>query len=174
MENPKITSNLLANKTTSAENSSKNAGKFSKRQAVTRSASVTLGELLKMCPLNNVTNADVPAGCISGLYNRYCRTPSDTGLLIQCHKAYNDVFAASIFKPLGDVCPAWKAGPYTSTCLRAVSTFSYSLKVGINEATGETIYLKLTSAHASQLVANVFASQIYAPCEAPLTCNWRV
>jgi hypothetical protein len=130
--------------------------------------------LVKMCPLNNVTNADVAAGCIAGIYMNFCAAPKNTASLTDCHHAYNQVFSNSFFKPLGDVCPAWRSGPYSAQCLRAVSTFTYSYRVGVNQVTGEIIYMKLTSTHASQLVRNVFGSPVFAPCTTPSTCNWEM
>jgi hypothetical protein len=148
--------------------------RLNKRQVYGTSAPVSTDELMAMCPLNNVLNAGVAAGCIAGIYNKYCYDPSNAALLALCHDAYNRVFAASFFKPIGDVCPAWRKGPRSSACTMAVSTFSYNYFVGKDSATGKDVYLRLTSAHASQLVQNVLAQPKYAPCVAPYPyCNWR-
>jgi hypothetical protein len=144
----------------------------SKRQVVTTTAPISTDELIKMCPLNNVTNADVPAGCVAGIYNTYCYNPGNAVLLGQCHAAYNRAFSASFFKSIGDVCPAWKRGPRSSNCALAISVFSYNLVTGQDPKTGQDIILKLNSQHASQLVSTIFASRTYAPCVAPFACYW--
>jgi hypothetical protein len=143
-----------------------------KRQVVGTQAPVTTEELIAMCPLNNVQNGDVAAGCAAGIYKRFCTQPFDQNLLWQCHDAYNRAFAASIFKSLGAVCPAWRSGPRSAACSNAISTFSYDYYIGIDQNTGKAVYLRLGSSHALQLVNNIFASRTYAPCVAPFTCYW--
>ena len=39
---------------------------FRKRQIVSTFAPVSTEELLRLCPLNNITSADVVAGCVAG------------------------------------------------------------------------------------------------------------
>jgi hypothetical protein len=144
-----------------------------KRQVYGTSAPVSIEELMAMCPLNNVQNADVPAGCIAGIYNKFCYNPYDPPLLAQCQDAYNRAFGASIFKSLGDVCPAWRQGPRSAACSRAISTFSYNLFVGADPNTGNPIYIRLGSSHASQMVSNILANPKFAPCpSAAPKCNW--
>ena len=138
-----------------------------KRQQSSNKAPVTTEQLLKMCPLNNVMGADLAAGCIAGIYNRFCKTPSDSSLLGQCHDAYNRAFAASYFKPLGDVCPAWKNGPVSASCLRAIGSFTHSYNIG----SGKTF--EVTSKHARDLVNVLFRQPKFAPCQAPFTCCWE-
>ena len=143
---------------------------LNKRQIVT--APISTEELIRMCPMNNVQNPDVAAGCIAGIYNRFCRYPGNAVLLGQCHDAYNRVFAASYFKPLGDVCPAWRRGPRSLSCAQAISAFSYNYFLGNDAISGQPVYLQLDSRHAHQLVVNIFANPTYAPCVAS-TCIWN-
>jgi len=128
-----------------------------KRQST---SSMSVGDLHNLCPLNNVQNKDVVAGCIVGLYNKFCKDPMN---LIDCHSNYDMVVSASIFKPLG-VCAAWKSGPASSTCMAAITNFKVTLG-----------YLTLTSINARDFVSSIFASRVYAPC-LPITgkvvCNW--
>jgi hypothetical protein len=143
-----------------------------KRQILNPNAApATTEELLNMCPLNNVQGADVAAGCIAGIYKSYCTNSSDTQLLNQCHDAYNRAFAASFFKSIGDVCPAWKQGPRSAPCALAITQFSYNYFIGKDPSTGRDVFLKLNSTHATQLVGSIFASKTYAPCVAP-ACKW--
>jgi hypothetical protein len=142
---------------------------LAKRQA--SSTQVTTADLLKMCPLNNVIGADVAAGCISGIYKTFCQNPLNSALLAQCHDAYNRVFAASYFKPIGDVCPAWMKGPRSGDCTLAISRFTYDFYIG-KDTSGQDAYLKLNSTHAGFLVNSILASRTYAPCVAPVTCFW--
>ena len=125
-----------------------------------------------MCPLNNIMSADVVAGCVAGIYNTYCTDPVNSTLLHHCHDTYNRVFAASFFKPLGAVCPAWKKGPRSSSCASAIATFSYNYWMGRDPASGQDRYIRLGSTHAQELVRNIFGSPIYAPCVAPVVCYW--
>jgi hypothetical protein len=129
-------------------------------------------DLASKCPINNVQGADVAASCISALYNTYCNKPYDPNSLKNCHINYDTVFSNSFFKPLGDVCPAWKRGPKSNDCARAISTFSYNY-LKVDPVTGQKSYLRLDSTHAQQLVTTIFASTTYAPCPDPApTCNW--
>jgi hypothetical protein len=139
-----------------------------KRQQTSTIGIVSAEELVKMCPLDNVQSRDVPAGCVAGIYSRFCYDPSNPELLSQCHDLYNRAFSASIFKPLGDVCPSWKKGPFSASCAQAVASFSYELVLG-----DQISVIRLTSAHAQELVKNIFAHRFFAPCEAPATCSWE-
>jgi hypothetical protein len=76
-------------------------------------------ELFKMCPLNNVRDSNVPAGCVVGIYNKFCLNLSD---LSACQSSYDTVVAASYFKSLG-VCAAWKSGPKSFACASAITSF---------------------------------------------------
>jgi hypothetical protein len=150
-----------------------------KRNIFSSKATLTTEELLKTCPLNSgigsSAGADVAAGCVAGIYQKWCTQPtsSDSTILRQCHDAYNKVFAASIFKSLGDVCPAWKKGPLSNSCAQAIDSFSYSLYMGIGPD-GAPVYLQLNRAHAFQLVTSTFGSPVYAPCPSILSfCNWK-
>jgi hypothetical protein len=142
-----------------------------KRQQTSSTAPISTTELVAMCPLDNVTGQNVVAGCIAGIYNRFCLTPSNPTLLAQCHDAYNRVFAASFFKSIGDVCPAWKKGPFSALCATAIKNFSYNLFMGKDPSKND-VYLNLNSTHAQQLVSNILAQPKYAPCQAPVTCSW--
>jgi len=143
-----------------------------KRQELSTSALTSTQELIKLCDLN--TAGELPAGCISGIYNMYCTSPTNTNLLLQCHDAYNRAFGASKFKAIGDVCPSWKVGPRSPSCLTAVKNFKAQLEMGRNPQTGEPIYLTLTATHAEELRKNIFASPRYAPCVTSdkVKCNW--
>jgi hypothetical protein len=143
-----------------------------KREMLSSSTPISTQELLKFCPLDNVLGQDVAAGCIAGIYNKYCYNPFNSTLLNQCHDAYNRAFAASFFKPLGDVCPAWRQGPFSSSCATAVLSFSHQYLVG-RDASGVNVYLTLNNTHASELVRNIFAHPKYAPCQAPVVCSWK-
>ena len=142
-----------------------------KRQVLSFSASISTEELVRMCPLSNVQGADVVAGCIAGIYNKFCFNPSNATLLRQCHDAYNRVFDASIFKPLGAVCPAWRNGPYSLSCQTAVNNFQHRYLLGYQK--GVAIYLDLNRIHAQELVSNIFGQRKYAPCQAPVACFWE-
>jgi hypothetical protein len=144
----------------------------SKRQFLSTYASVTAEELYRMCPLNNVQGNDVAAGCIAGIYNKFCRNPLNVGLLKKCHDAYDTVFSASFFKPLGEVCPAWKKGPLSRSCALAIANFSHQYFVGIDRTTRKPIYIDLNSSHARDLVRNIFGNRMFAPCQAPFNCAW--
>jgi hypothetical protein len=138
-----------------------------KRQQLSSSGSITTNELVSLCPLNNVQDSNVVAGCVSGIYNKFCLNPSNTTLLLQCQDAYNRAFGASIFKSLGAVCPAWKNGPFSPQCAQTVSGFSYRLEIA------PEVTIALGSTHAADLVKTIFASPRYAPCQAPLVCSWK-
>jgi len=123
------------------------------------SSSQAVEEAYSLCPLNDVKNANVAAGCITGIYNKFCR---DTKDLQSCHSAYDNVVASSIFQPLR-VCAAWRSGPNSMTCASAIQNF---LVV--------TDYMTLTSRHAMEFKSSIFASKLYAPCvsTSSVTCNW--
>jgi hypothetical protein len=142
-----------------------------KRQVLSFEGLVSATELYSTCQLSNVQGADVAAGCIAGIYNKLCTQPWNADLLSQCQKAYDSVFAVSIFKTLGRVCPAWKNGPRSPNCASAIASFTYTYKMGVDPVTGTQITLKLGSSHAKELVGTLFASTKYAPCFAS-TCKW--
>jgi hypothetical protein len=150
-----------------------------KRQTLSSQATLTTEALLKTCPLNSgigsAAGADVAAGCVAGIFQKWCDQPASNDLTIlrQCHEAYNKVFAASFFKPLGDACPAWKKGPQSQSCVKAINNFSYSLYQGIGPS-GSPVYLNLNSTHAADMVKTTFGNPAYAPCPTTLSvCNWR-
>jgi hypothetical protein len=135
-----------------------------KRQLLSSAASLTAEQLYALCPLNDITNADVPAGCIAGIYQKFCvRAQFEDIALPICQNAYDQVFSVSIFKPIAEVCPAWKKGPQSAECASAIKDFRFQLP-----------YILVTSAHAANLNANIFARPRYAPCRntASVTCNW--
>jgi len=120
---------------------------------------------VELCPLNDILNPEVPAGCIAGLFKEYCFDIATPTKLARCHTKYNEVLKASIFQSIGEVCPAWKSGPRSLKCRKAVKTFSYDLG-----------YMMVTSKHASQFTRNVFESRRYAPCfnsNSNTACNWE-
>jgi hypothetical protein len=115
--------------------------------------------------LNDVTNPNIAAGCIAGVYQQHCyQLPTTAEAYSKCHSIYNQVFAASIFKPLGEVCPAWKQGPRSGACARAISVFNVDLG-----------YIVVTPQMASSLVSNIFGSPLYAPCinVGSIVCKWN-
>jgi hypothetical protein len=120
-------------------------------------SSMNVDELLQLCPLSRVQ--DVPAGCVSGIYNKYCLDRSNLG---SCQSNYDYVIQNSALSPLG-VCAAWKEGPVSRACRDRIATFYVDLG-----------YVKLTSIHASSFVNTVLKSQTYAPCvtTSTVTCNW--
>ena len=134
-----------------------------KRQQLSTAAGLTADQLYALCPLNDVRNPEVPAGCIAGVYNKFCLDISTAEKLDICQSVYNQVFQVSIFKPLGDVCPAWKNGPRSFECANAIRNFKYVLP-----------YMVVTSDHAAQLTASIFGSRTYAPCYniGSITCKW--
>jgi hypothetical protein len=138
-----------------------------KRQISSSVGTASLDELVATCPLNQVQNANVPAGCLSGIYNNYCRDPFSADLLGKCHAIYEQVFRASVFKPLVEVCPAWKFGPRSQKCVFAISSFRAIVSYG----DGRKVALGKTQ--AQELVNTIFASRTFAPCVAPAPrCNW--
>lgn len=134
-----------------------------KRQLTSSAGNLTTNQLYALCPLNDVRNPEVPAGCIAGIYRKFCLDIGTEDKLAVCHGVYNQVFAASIFKPIGEVCPAWKKGPRSADCRAVISKFSYVLP-----------YFKVTSEHAANLTANILGSKTYAPCfnVGKIVCRW--
>jgi len=120
------------------------------------SSMMTAEELFKTCPLNNFKNREVVSGCIAGIYNMYCKDPSN---LDKCQSAYNQVISQSYFAPLG-VCAAWKSGPKGMECSKAINSFKVELS-----------YITLTPSHAYDFVSTIFGSRTYAPCNS-VRCNW--
>jgi hypothetical protein len=134
-----------------------------KRQQLSSAIQLTADQLYALCPLNDVQNPEVPAGCLAGIYSKFCKDISTPEKLLNCHSAYDQVFTVSIFKPIGDVCPAWKYGPRSFECAITIRNFKFELP-----------YITVTSDHAANLVRNILASPLYAPCHnTTLTkCNW--
>jgi len=119
-------------------------------------SSMSAEDLYRLCPLNNVTSKEVVAGCVAGIYNRFCKGQSN---LTTCQTSYDTVVSQSYFQPLG-LCAAWKLGPRSVDCGTAISRFSVPLDYGT-----------LTSTNARDFVTSIFSSRVYAPCVAP-TCRW--
>jgi len=140
-----------------------NSSSFTKRQLISNVGNMTTDQLYALCPLNDVTNPEVPAGCIAGIYRKFCTDIATEAKLAECQSVYNRVFAASIFKPIGEVCPAWKQGPRSKECFTATSKFRYQLP-----------YILVTSEHATNLSATIFGSKKYAPCYnvGKIACRW--
>jgi len=113
-------------------------------------------DLYQLCPLNDVRNSEVVAGCVSGIYNKFCKNLSNLG---PCQSAYDTIVSQSYFAPLG-VCAAWKSGPKSSKCTSAISTFRVRLD-----------FMTLTASHARDFVSSIFGSKTYAPCSSG-SCQW--
>lgn len=119
----------------------------SKRQLT---SSMTTDELYALCPLNNVQDANVPAGCMAGIYNKFCVNVNDD--YAECQTKYDAVIDASLFKPLG-ICAPWKKG-YKTECGRAINDFNVVLQ-----------YATLNRTAAMNFVQTFFGSSgRYAPC----------
>jgi hypothetical protein len=118
-------------------------------------SAMTTEELLSMCPLNKVNDASVPAGCLTGIYNRFCIDAKDN--FTDCQSRYDTVIGNSFFQPLLQ-CAAWKKGKQSQDCLIAIATFYVKLDYGI-----------LTKTHATEFVTTFFGkpneiTSKYAPC----------
>jgi hypothetical protein len=140
---------------------------LAKRQQLTTGTPYTAQQLYDLCPLNNVTNPNVPAGCIAGIYKKFCYNlaPTDATGYARCRNAYDAVLAQSIFAPIGAVCPAWRNGPKSMACAQAIAAFKVDLG-----------YIVVTPAIAQNLVINLIGNPIYAPCVTipdSVTCNWN-
>jgi hypothetical protein len=138
-----------------------------KRQQVSSISGYTSQQLYDMCPLNDVTNPNVPAGCVAGIYTKFCAglSPTDAIGYANCRNAYDTVLARSIFNPIGAVCPAWKNGPKSMACAQAIAAFKVDLG-----------YIVVTPAIAQNLVVNLIGNPIYSPCvtiPGSVTCNWN-
>jgi hypothetical protein len=139
-----------------------NISNLQKRQQTSNRNQMTADQLYALCPLNNIQNPEVPTGCIAGLHTKFCADVSTPEKQANCHFVYDQVFTVSIFKPIGDVCPAWKRGPRSFECSRAINNFKFELP-----------YIRVTSDHAANLVKNIFSSPLYAPCRSTfMTCHW--
>jgi hypothetical protein len=134
-----------------------------KRQLSSSVSNFTAEQLYAMCPLNDIRNPEVPAGCIAGIYKSFCVDINTEAKLSRCHSIYDQVFAFSIFKSIGEVCPAWKKGPRSFDCLAAIKNFKYELP-----------YMTVTPDHAANLTASILGSQMYAPCynTGRISCRW--
>ena len=149
------------------ETSLQEFGRVFKRQM---STTLTTDDLYSTCVLNNVRDPNVPASCLSGVYNKFCRTISTTAQLQECHNQYNLVFSNSIFSELGRICPAWRVGggPRSGPCTTAINNFYKVVTYG-----SENVIL--TRTNALDLVNTIFGSQTYAPCRnvvGTITCTW--
>ena len=143
-----------------------------KRQATSNQASI--GELFAMRPLNQVQNADVPAGCLAGIYNKHCTEPRNRGKLSKCQETYDHVFRASVFWPLAVACAAWRFGPRSQNCSAAISSFSAivitesGLRMTLGKARAQdlvkTKYIYSLQPHSllvSHLLLNAIGSKIF-------------
>jgi hypothetical protein len=136
---------------------------LNKRQFLSIEPSLNASQLFAMCPISDIQNPEVPAGCIAGIYKNFCMDLRTEQKMARCQEAYNKVFLVSIFKPIGEVCPAWRFGPRSLECAAAVRNFKFQLP-----------YMTVTSDHAAQLAANVFGSRTYSPCNpiGRISCKW--
>jgi len=139
--------------------------RVTKRQdAVTSSEKLNADTLFALCPLNDIRNPEVPAGCIAGLYKKFCLDVSSHDKLAQCQSMYDQVLSASIIRSVGEVCPAWKNGPRSLKCRAAVKAFSYDLG-----------YMVVTSDHISNFTNSILGSPRFSPCmnSNTTTCKWE-
>ena len=132
--------------------------KLVKRESSSTVATLTTDQLLAMCPLNNVANQDILAGCVAGIVY-FCQGQTD---LTPCQRYYNTVFSYSIFAPIGANCPAWKYGPKSSNCNNTVNSFSVSLdRTTVNKE------------FATFFAKTLFTNKEYAPCNSLVQkCTW--
>jgi len=121
-----------------------------------QSSSMTAQELYQLCPLNEIRKREVVAGCVSGIYNRFCKDKSD---LKDCQDKYDAVVSQSYFAPLG-VCAAWRSGPNSPNCRDAITSFVVKLD-----------YITLTRSHANDFVSSIYNNRVYAPCNGD-KCKW--
>jgi len=136
-----------------------------KRQMLSQQFSAD--QLHKLCPSKNSKGQDLYAGCLLGLYNKFCRNPAP---ISQCQDTHYQVWQSSIYKSLGAVCPAWKSGPRSKACTKAVSDFSQKVVSGL-DASGRPEYQTYGPLVAQELVNTIFTSKIYAPCTGS-SCSW--
>jgi len=143
---------ILFNKT------DKVASKKSKRSQSSNLGKWTPQELYNMCPLNNMKDSTLPAGCVAGIYQRFCRDPRT---YVECQNAYDSVLSQSYFAPL-KVCAAWYSGPYSADCKTTMQDFRVLLPEG--GSLGPSI--------AEAFVTTLLANPNYARC--PLeSCKWN-
>jgi hypothetical protein len=126
-----------------------------KRQQITNEMS--RDQLYALCPVNQVNSADVAAGCIAGVYQKFCTNPADLSMMAECRNAYNRILTNSAFKVIGEACPTWMSGPRSANCAQAISNFR-PVVVENN--------IILTADTARQFVENILARPKFAPCVA--------
>ena len=127
------------------------------KRATTGSATLSTDQLLDMCPLSFVAKQDILAGCLTGIVY-FCQGQKD---FTQCHRYYDTVFSYSIFKRIG-VCAAWKSGPRSEACKRAINGFSADLS-----------YTTVNKDFASFFGNVLFSNMDYAPCDSQVEkCSW--
>jgi hypothetical protein len=138
--------------------------KKKKRQQTSTGGALNADALFALCPLNDALNPELPAGCIAGLYLKYCLEVDTYGKLAECQKMHDQVFGASIFSSVGKVCPAWKNGPRSLKCKSTLKTFKVDLG-----------YMTVTSEHASNLTFVIFGSTKFAPSYDinDIKCRWE-
>ena len=135
-----------------------NTSKLMKRQQSSSVATLTTDQLIGMCPLNYVGNQDILVGCIAGIVY-LCQAASNYA---ECRRYYVEVFANSIFAPIGANCPAWKSGINSTACTTAVNGFNAVLE-----------YTSVNKYFASLFATTLFANKIWAPCSSQIEkCNW--
>ena len=124
---------------------------------------MSVDDLFALCPLNDVMNPELPAGCIAGLYKKFCTDVDTYEKLSVCQDIYDQVFGASIFNSIGQVCPAWRNGPRSLKCKSTLKNFKVDLG-----------YMTVTSEHASNLTSVILGSTKFAPCYdvGGITCRW--
>lgn len=91
-----------------------------KRQTSSNAATLTTSQLLTSCSLNSLSKSkDILLGCMAGIVY-FCQSKKDWS---NCRYYYDTVFANSFYAPIGKTCPAWKSGPRSIACAKAVSQF---------------------------------------------------
>jgi len=140
-----------------------------KRGSSSTTATLTTQQLLDMCPLNKFQNQDISAGCLAGIVY-FCQRKAD---LTQCHRYYEITFSNSIFKPIGDNCPAWKYGPNSANCKNALNGFYFRLSY--TSSTGrDYLYNIVDQTFATFFAKTLFTNRDYAPCitSDQVKCTW--
>jgi hypothetical protein len=138
--------------------------KKKKRQQALTGGRLNTDDLFALCPVIEALNPEPLAGCIAGLYLKYCYEVDTYGKLAECQRKYDQVFGASIFKTIGQVCPAWKNGPRSLKCKSTIKNFKIDLG-----------YMTVTREYASNLTSLILGSTKIAPCYDinDIKCRWE-
>jgi Leucine-rich repeat (LRR) protein len=137
-----------------------------KRGLLSSVSGLTVNELYSLCPISDIYNSTVAAGCVAGIYNKYCTGP----ILTQCQQIYNDILSRSIFANLAS-CFAWREGPSSNICKSSIASYNYKYFMGY-DASNNPVYTTLNYVHAGYLYTSIFTSKTYAPCTDLKVCKW--